>query len=350
MKVSFKHVIAGLAASLMRAHRTRDYEGPVSDHFDGRRFYNPWDTSGRNLRDLFRWWATGNSTAWPKSVPNARPNTSTGIPPGKISGDSLRITCIGHSTALIQTAGVNILTDPVWSDRAGPLGLFGPRRTRPPGIPLENLPRLDVVLVSHNHYDHLDLPTLAALWERDQPRIIAPLGNAGLIERAAPGIRCEELDWWQSVDIVPGIRIHATPAHHWSARGVLDRRNALWASFVIEAPGGNVCFFGDTGYAAGEPFRQIRECFGSFRAALLPIGAYEPRWFMAPAHMNPEEAAQAFLELGARFGVALHHGVFKLSDEGMDRPAKDLQAALHRLGIDPDAFRALDIGEGWDLS
>jgi L-ascorbate metabolism protein UlaG (beta-lactamase superfamily) len=211
------------------------------------------------------------------------------------------------------------------------------------------MPRVDVVLVSHNHYDHLDLPTLAALWERDTPRIIAPIGNARLIEGAAPGLRCEELDWWQSVDITPGVRIHATPAHHWSARGVLDRRNALWASFVLEAPGGNVCFFGDTGYAAGEPFRQIRDRFGSFRAALLPLGAYEPRWFMAPAHMNPEEAARASLILGAQSAVAHHHSVFRLSDEGIGQPVYDLEIALRRLGISPEVFRAPDIGEGWDI-
>jgi len=345
MNVSLRHVLTGLAASLLRAHRSRDYEGPASDHFDGRRFYNPWDSSGRNLGDLFKWWATGNASPWPKLVANTRAD----VPPERIHGETLLITCIGHSTTLIQTAGQNILTDPVWSDRAGPFGLLGPKRVRLPGIRLENMPHLDVVLVSHNHYDHLDLPTLEALWKRDRPRIIAPIGNAGLIKRAAPGLCCEELDWWQWTDIVPGMRIHATPAHHWSARGVLDRRNALWSSFVMETPGGNICFFGDTGYAAGEPFRQLRERFVSFRAALLPIGAYEPRWFMAAAHMNPEEAARAFLILGAKSAVAHHHGVFRLSDEGISKPAVDLKSALHRLDIPPDTFRAPDIGEGWIL-
>jgi L-ascorbate metabolism protein UlaG (beta-lactamase superfamily) len=345
MNVSLKHALTAMIASLLRAHRSRDYEGPASDHFDGRRFYNPWDKSGRGLGDLFKWWFTGSATPWPKSVPNVRVDA----PPERIHGQSLRITSIGHSTTLIQTAGKNILTDPVWSDRAGPLGLFGPKRVRPPGIPLDNIPRVDVVLVSHNHYDHLDLPTLAALWKRDRPRIIAPLGNAGLTQKTAPGLCCEELDWWQSLDIAPEVRIHATPAHHWSARGILDRRNALWASFVVETQGGNICFFGDTGYAAGEPFRQIRERFGSFRAALLPIGAYEPRWFMAAAHMNPEEAAQAFQILGARSGIAHHHGVFRLSDEGINQPVTDLKTALLCLGIAPEVFRSLAVGEGWNL-
>jgi len=289
------------------------------------------------------------------------------------------VTYIGHSTTLIQTAGVNVLTDPVWSERTGPV-LIGPKRARKPGLALDMLPPIDAVLVSHNHYDHLDLPTLAALWKSHRPRIVAPLGNAALIDQALGQRVCEELDWWESLDMVPdgaahgsdskpgagasapfqagsdahsgsrhpsGLRVHAAPAHHWSARGMFDRRKALWCSFVLEAPGGHIGFFGDTGYGSGEAFRLIRSRFGSMRVALLPIGAYEPRWFMSPAHMNPEEAVLAMRDLGARRAVAIHHGVFKLTDEGIDTPLYHLAKARCEYGVSQEAFRVLDVGEGW---
>jgi len=344
------------------AVRTRPY--PRSDHFDGQRFHTPWPTEDRNFTDLLRWKFTSRSTPWPAHVPNTRQD----VPPERVHGDELRITYIGHSTTLIQTAGVNVLTDPVWSERTGPF-LIGPKRARKPGLPLDMLPPIDAVLVSHNHYDHLDLPTLTALWKRHRPRIVAPLGNAALIDRALGQRVCEELDWWESLDVFSdagasassqagsdahsgikhpgGLRVHAAPAHHWSARGVFDRRKALWCSFVLETPGGHIGFFGDTGYGSGETFRLIRSRFGSMRVALLPIGAYEPRWFMAPAHMNPEEAVLAMRELGARRAVATHHGVFKLTDEGIDTPLYHLGKARCEHGVSPEAFRVMDVGEGW---
>lgn len=348
---------------------------PLSDHFGGRRFHTPWPSEDRNLAALLRWKFTARSTPWPANVPNTRQD----VPPERVHGEELRITYIGHSTTLIQTAGVNVLTDPVWSERTGPF-LLGPKRARKPGLALDMLPPVDAVLVSHNHYDHLDLPTLAALWKRHRPRIVAPLGNGALIDRALGQRVCEELDWWESLDVVAGgaarrsglesdagastpfqagsdqhsgmgnpvgLRVHAAPSHHWSARGVLDRRKALWCSFVLEAPGGAVGFFGDTGYGSGEAFQLIRSRFGSMRVALLPIGAYEPRWFMAPAHMNPEEAVLAMHDLGARHAVATHHGVFKLTDEGIDTPLYHLAKARCELGVSSEAFRVMDVGEGW---
>jgi L-ascorbate metabolism protein UlaG (beta-lactamase superfamily) len=320
---------------------------PRSDHFDGRRFHNPWGDADRNFLDLLRWKFTGRSVPWPAHVENTRRD----LPPGRVHGQALRVTCIGHATALIQAGGVNILTDPVFSDRTGP-GFLGPKRVREPGIPLDALPPIDAVLITHNHYDHLDLPSLAALWRAHRPRIIAPLGDARLIERAAKGVSCEELDWWESVDVESSsgsVRVHATPAHHWSARGLFDRRDALWCSFVMETPAGLVSFFGDTGYGGGEPFRRIRERFGPMRVALLPIGAYEPRWFMAPAHMNPEEAVLTFEDLGAQYALGLHHGVFKLTDEGIGQPLIDLAAALEKHGVPPGAFQTPEAGEAWML-
>ena len=317
----------------------------LSDHFDGRHFHNPWGDEDRGFLDLLRWkfGSRSRSVPWPAQVPNTRMD----LPPERVRGERVRVSAIGHSTALIQTGGVNILTDPVFSDRTGP-ALFGPRRARGPGLPLDRLPPIDVVLITHNHYDHLDLPSLAALWRRCRPRILAPLGNAVLIEQAARGVVCEELDWWDCVDVASGVvRVHAAPAHHWSARGLFDRREALWCSFVLEAPGGNISFFGDTGYGAGSPFRLIRERFGPMRLALLPIGAYEPRWFMAPAHLNPEEAVLAKRDLGAKYALALHHGVFKLTDEAVGQPLADLAAALEKHGVSPEAFAAPDVGQAW---
>lgn len=335
-------LLRSLRAVLARYRRPR---GPLSDHFDGTHFFNPWDRTERTFLDLLKWRFTGESTPWPRSVPDAPRDT----PPERVHGDSLRVSFIGHSITLIQTAGLNILTDPVFSKRAGPLGILGPRRTRPPGIALEALPPIDAALVTHNHYDHMDLPALAALHERHAPRILTPPGNAAPILKEAPGADACELDWWQCADFGEGRRVHAVPASHWSARGLFDRRGALWCSFVVETPGGNVYFCGDTGYGGGVVFRQARERFGGFRLALLPIGAYEPRWFMAPAHMNPEEAVQAMLDLNAGRAAAIHHGVFKLSDEGIDQPLIDLAAALDRLGVAPGDFPAPAPGEALDV-
>lgn len=326
------------------------HNGPVSDHFDGSRFFNPGHQGHKGFADLLKWrLGRKNSTPWPENVPNTRFDP----PPAHVQGAALRVTNVGHSTVLVQTAGVNILTDPVWSETAGPFGVFGPRRSRQPGLPLEVLPRIDAVLVSHNHYDHLDTATLGMLAGLPQTRdalVLAPLGNAGLISQAAPTLAVREMDWGHEAALAPGVRVHAAPALHWSARGLSDRRKALWASFVIEAPGGNVYFCGDSAYGRGEVFRQARERFGGFRLALLPIGAYEPRWFMSSAHMNPEEAVLAMKALGAARAMATHHGVFKLSDEGMDKPAEDLAAALETHGVLDGDFRAVEVGEAWDVS
>ncbi len=256
---------------------------------------------------------------------------------------------VGHSTLLIQTAGLNILTDPVWSPRVSPLSFAGPRRVNPPGIAFSQLPPIDLVLVSHNHYDHLDLATLARLKAKHDPQVLTPLGNDAIINAIVPGMRLTAHDWGERLEIAKDVAVHVEPVHHWSARGARDRRMALWAGFVVETPDGNIYFAGDTGFHDGANYRLMAEKHGGFRLAILPIGAYEPRWFMAPQHQNPEEAVQGMQLANAAHAAGCHWGTFRLTDEPIDEPAKKLAEALEAQGVPQERFRALRPGEIWDV-
>ena len=228
------------------------------------------------------------------------------------------MTFVNHATTLIQMDGVNVLTDPIWSERCSPVSFAGPRRVVPPGLRLDQLPPIDVVLISHNHYDHLDLPTLRRVVEEHRPRILVPVGNRTLLDRA--GVRgAEELAWWQSADVRDGaVRVSAVPAQHFAGRGFFDRDRALWAGFVISGPAGSAYFAGDTGF--GPHFGEIRDRFGPPRLAILPIGAYRPEWFMSRVHASPDEALRAHRILGAKTSVGIHFGTFRLADDGQDEP------------------------------
>jgi L-ascorbate metabolism protein UlaG (beta-lactamase superfamily) len=294
------------------------YRGETSDHFDGKRFHNLTSTKHAGFLDLLRWMATRDHGPWDRwrKTPPGPP------PPQRVDGDALRITFINHSTLLIQTASVNILTDPIWSERCSPVGFAGPVRHHPPGIRLEDLPPIDAVLISHNHYDHLDVPTLRQL---RPPRILTGLGNGAFL--AAKHIEhVTELDWWQSAELAPGIRIHAVPAQHFSSRGFGDRDANLWCGFVLETPGATVYFAGDTGW--GEHFAEIRKRFGPPRVALLPIGAFRPEWFMCAVHISPADAVRAAAALGAKLSIPMHYGTFDLGDDGQDEPVRALDEAL----------------------
>ena len=237
-----------------------------------------------------------------------------------MEGPELRTTLVNHSTVLLQQRGCNILTDPIWSERASPLSWIGPRRRRSPGVSWENLPSIDAVLISHNHYDHLDLPTLRQLASRGDSTFIVPAGGARLLLSQNIG-PVHELDWGESCSQTRcGVTFHCVPALHSSSRRIGDRNLTLWCGYMIECRERLVYFAGDTAF--GPHFNQIREKFGAPRLALLPIGAYEPRWFMSPVHMNPDEAVQAHEILGAKASIAIHHGTFKLADEGLDTPAE----------------------------
>jgi L-ascorbate metabolism protein UlaG (beta-lactamase superfamily) len=311
------------------------------EHFDGRAFFNPTGGKGQPVWMVPRL-LLARRTPWPDHLPVVKQQ-----PPPPRDAREIVVTFIGHSTFLLQTSDGNILIDPVFSERASPVRFAGPRRVREPAVRMEDLPEIAAILISHNHYDHCDLTSLQALERRFHPRFLTPLGNAHLLESV--GIRSvQELDWWQDVLLNP-LRITLTPAQHFSARGPFDRNRALWGGFIIWVRGERLFFAGDSGYASH--FREIRAAYGPMRVAMLPIGAYEPRWFMKDIHMNPAEALQAHLDLEASQSIAMHFGTFQLTPEGIDEPVKSLEEALRTKSVSPDQFRVLDFGESlrWDL-
>ena len=285
---------------------------------------------------MLRWRLHGQPAAWPRHVPNA----AFPPPPASVAPGSAAITFINHASFLIRVPGAVILTDPMFSRRCSPLSWAGPERARAPGIALPDLPRPDIVLLSHNHYDHMDLPSLRALQQRHAPRVVTLLGNARPLARL--GIAATELDWWQDTVLGP-LRIIATPARHFAARTPFDRNRTLWGGFMIRCDAGRILFAGDSGM--GPHWRDIRTRLGAPDMALLPIGAYEPRWFMAAVHMNPAEAVRAHIALGARRSLGMHFGTFQLTDEAIDAPVHALQEARRAAGIEPAAFDTLEQGE-----
>jgi len=307
------------------------YRGPKSDHFDGDRFQNLVPARAGSLRGVLRMLAERQPSKWDqwREIAPAPP------PPQRVKGGELRVTWVNHATMLIQTEGLNILTDPIWSDRCSPVSWAGPKRHHAPGIRFEDLPPIDVVLVSHNHYDHMDVPTLDALRLDHDPRVFVALGNSAFLKGAT------DLDWWQSVEVAEGVRIHAVPAQHFSSRGMRDRNANLWTGFVVETPHGNIYFAGDTGW--GPHFQLIRDRFGPMRLAMLPIGAYEPSWFMSPVHISPGEAVRAAQILEAETSIPMHYFTFKLSNEGQEEPVE----VLKREAIDGVRFEVLEPGKTW---
>ena len=254
---------------------------------------------------------------------------------------------VGHATLLIQAGGLNFLTDPVWSDRASPVQFAGPRRINPPGIAFADLPPIDHVLLTHNHYDHLDLDTLKRLSDAHGASIICPLGNDAIVKTKAPDAEFVVGDWHDVVELANGVKLHFEPCHHWSARGTKDRRWALWAAFVLETPAGKVYHIGDTGFHDGINYRALREKHGEVDVAILPIGAYEPRWFMKGQHQNPDEAVQGHKLLGAKTSIGHHWGTFQLTNEAIEAPVKALAEARVNHGVAEDAFVPMRPGQSW---
>jgi len=326
------------------------WRGEKSDHFDGRFFYNQprkWDLDGKPQAEhrspamMRQWLLTRTPAKWPVWVDIPEQPK----PSARVEGNyELRATFINHATVLLQSAGLNFLTDPVWSERCSPFPFAGPRRVHRPGVAWDDLPKIDVVLLSHNHYDHLDVPTLKNIWRRDKPLILTGLGVGGFL--ASQGINALELDWWQQ-HAVQNHLIHFVPAQHFSGRSVSDFHRTLWGGFVLQTPTGPVYFAGDTG--DGPHFQQIYDKFGAMRFSLLPIGAYLPRWFMSLVHIGPEEAVNAHRILRSSLSLGIHWGTFHLADESRDQPLRDLACALSSQEVDADRFICLQPGAAIDV-
>ena len=361
----------GLAVTIVPRFLDRIYyRGEPSGHFDGEHFFNPEgdeDTlrppsGGSRSGFLWRYLTKRDGRPpWPDSVA-----VTPSKPAARVEGSRMVVTWIGHATVLVQTNGLNILTDPVWSERTGPWGR-GPARVAAPGVRFEDLPRIDLVLVSHNHYDHFDLPTLRRLWQRDRPAIVTSLGNDAIMR--ANGIEAHGYDWGDVVRLTTdGITDHAcdpagglclndraqvqiAPVHHWGSRWFTDRNRALWSGFVVRTgAGGTIFFAGDTGYGGGRWVEQAAR-YGPYRLAILPIGAFRfvPGQMAIGSHMGPVEAVRVFDGLGAQVALPVHWGTFRLSFEGYDTPPKMLGLLMRCTGTDPARFAAHDIGVPWEV-
>ncbi len=315
------------------------YKGPISDHFDGTRFRNLSGASAKGMWEAMQWMARRQQGPWTYR------EVSGGFVPYREVSTGVTITFVNHSTFLIQVDGLNILTDPVWSERVSPVTFAGPKRMRPPGIAFDSLPAIDIVLLSHNHYDHLDLPTLLRLQERHDPFIVAPLGISAFL--AQQGINgSTDLDWWESLTH-QGITIHCTPAQHFSGRGLFDRDQTLWCGFVLSTTAGNVYFAGDSGYGAF--FKDIGTRLGPMAVSIIPIGAFLPEWFMSPIHISPADAVQVHEDVQSAYSIGCHYGTFPMADDGMDDPVIHLREALQQRGISDSTFLVLDEGHYWQL-
>lgn len=314
------------------------YHGPVSDHFDGKKFINTGGVEPKGFKDLLKWFRTRQRGEW-KEIKEAEFGPA---PAEKVEGDSIVVTFVNHSTFLIQTQGLNILTDPVWSERASPVPFLGPKRMRPPGIRFEDLPKIDIVLLTHNHYDHLDIGTMKRLSADYRPIIYCPLGVGKYLERKGIG-NISEMDWWDEINIDSALTLVCTPAQHFSGRGMFDRDRTLWSGFALQTEKGSIYYSGDTGY--GDFFAEIKKRISPIRLSFLPIGAYKPQWFMADIHTSPADAVKVHQFLKSPVSIGMHFGTFPLADDGMEEPAEELREILKKEKIPEGEFFILSEGK-----
>jgi len=316
------------------------YQGPKSDHFDGAEFYNT-EPSGHSFGDMVKWLWEMETVNWPDWIEDPL----LPAPLKSIDGDSVKITFINHATVLIQMNGVNILTDPIWSLRAGPYSWLGTKRIRAAGVKIEDLPLINFILISHDHYDHLDLQTLKSISKKHKPIILAGLGVKSILDNQRI-INISELDWWQTYKTKNhDLKITFVPARHNSNRGLFSGNKTLWGGFVIEGQSGQIYFAGDTAF--GEFIHPIADRFQNIRLAILPIGSYEKRWFMKNQHMNPDDAVQVHKILNAQQSMGIHYATFaEHPEQAVDAHEQDLAAALEKYGVPDSEFWLLDFGEG----
>jgi len=305
------------------------YQGEKSDHFNGKNFFNPSDQIDHQKRNFFSYYLSKiqyqkqhGKTQWPNQIIEKNNFQLSSIKNN--NNQQFQITYVGHSTFLLQHLGLNILFDPIWSNRASPFSFIGPKRITQPGIKFEDLPKIDLVLISHSHYDHMDLATIKKLHQAFQPKFITGLGNCYYLNtKRKLGLDCQELDWQDKLKINQEFSIHFLPAKHWSKRMFFGRNASLWGAFVLESIHGNVYFAGDTGY--DQHFKKAQKQFKKFKIAFLPIGAYKPENFMLKYHISPSQAIQAHLDLNSNLSIAMHYQTFPLSSENFNDPIIDLE-------------------------
>lgn len=311
-----------------------------SDHFKDGRFFNPSLKESKGFFDFIKWQFTSDKKRWPDIV-NAQ---SVNYKNEEIKKNSLKATFINHSTFLLELDGIVILTDPIWSERASPVSFAGPKRIQSPGLTYNQIKKIDVVIISHNHYDHLDLPSLKEINDRFHPKFFVGLGDKKLLE--GEGVEnVYELDWNQDFNLSENTKITFLKCRHWSARGIFDRFKSLWGAYLIEHQNLKVYFAGDTGYA--EHFKEAKDKFNPIDLAILPIGAYEPRWFMKNFHMNPQDALNAAVDLSARVNLGMHLETFQLTDEGFEEPRQELMKLLNSDLYKKMKFEILNHGQSF---
>lgn len=334
-----------IAALLLTGCSANPHHDPAKPHHTEQGFRNLYYQDDKGLFAFLKWrWEK-----WHKDIPGPEAYHFEVV---RDHHDALAtnaerpsLTWIGHATFLLQFDGLNILTDPQFSERASPVSWAGPRRVVPPALTIDQLPDIDAVVISHDHYDSLDLASVQALARHNRQRpltFLVPLGMKAWFDELDIGARVIELDWSDSHRL-GGVTFTAEPSQHWGKRTLTDAFQRLWASWVIEGDAGRIFFAGDTGYAPH--FKEIGAKYDGFDLALLPIGAYEPRWFMRWYHVNPDEAVQIHRDLDARYSVAMHWGTFILTDEPLDEPPLKLAQALDRHGIHPSDFEVYRHGE-----